>query len=925
MEEPRVSPPSRVERLIGPLVDFLERHPWPVVLFSTLIAALSVWATMNLRVVQDLKILLPPDAPAITRLETLEARMGNLNDLFIEIKSPSRDANLAYGAALAARLEARSDIRFALFHQDRAFFEDHALLYVGVGDLLDLRQRVIDRIKQEVSANLDSGFEDEDAAAPTPPPKVADELGDLSADELKKRYGIDEKLPEYFEADEGRVVVIKARPTRGTTDPAFNKALLEGVAADIAAAAPERFHPELKVSVEGAYVKRQKDVNSVAGDAASGTTVAAILLILSVGLYFRRVRAVPLIIVPLFLSVILALGYAYLRYGFLNLVSAFIFAVLLGVGIDFGLHVLSRYEFERTRGHGRPEALKIVLATTGMSTLTGAASTVGVYAVLMLADFQGFAQFGELAAVGVTAAALAVFTVLPAFLILFERRFPWRPHRGQRARIDAPPVAAGPPTRRMVTAAAVALGIGGAWAATSAIFAPDIAFEYDFRKLGPKPSATADAAPAADEAGYEDAVGKVNTLGPVVALTRSLDETRAVHRTLSAVMDLTEDQAQRFSEVRAGTYAPPAAPAPAPAPAPATPPPAPAAAAQEDEDDGWDDEEPQDDPVFVKLRASLAEGGQLDPDRLALLAAYGDARVLSMHRSLVQVFSVWSFVPDRQEDKLTIVRDIRRRIDAKRAKLSEDTQKKLADVERFLKVDAPVGVDDLPAWVKVQFTDEDGKLGHFVIFRNRGSMSDYRVSEEIHRSFFDLPTEHGPVPTAGNAYIMPEMLDTVGRDAPVVLILALLVVLVTAWALFRTAFGVGVVALTVVLAVLWLVGVMEVLDWKANFFNIIAIPLLLGMGQDYSVHLYHRYLHDGVGQMRLILHETGGVLFMTTLTTIIGFGGILFANHQGLLSMAWTSVIGLAFCLIAAVVILPSILVLLGHRRARREALRRAA
>jgi len=204
MEKPYVSESSRVERAIVRLVDLLERRPWPVVLVAVVIAGLSVWATMNLKVVQDLKILLPPDAPAITRLDAIEARMGNLNDLFIEIKSPSRDANLAYGAALATRIEARSDIRFALFHQDRTFFEDHALLYVGVGDLLDLRQRVIDRISKEISANLNSRFEDDDDNAAEPatakPATVDDELGDLSANDLKKRYGIDEKLPEYFEA-----------------------------------------------------------------------------------------------------------------------------------------------------------------------------------------------------------------------------------------------------------------------------------------------------------------------------------------------------------------------------------------------------------------------------------------------------------------------------------------------------------------------------------------------------------------------------------------------------------------------------------------------------------------------------------------------------------------------------------------------------
>lgn len=885
---------SRVERGVGRLVDWIERHPWLVVAVAVVIAGLSVWLTTKLRVVQDLKILLPPDAPSISRLEEVDRRMGNLDDLLVQIRSPSRDANLKFGEAIAVRLDARQDIRFTLFHQDRAYFEDHALLYVGLGDLLDLRDRVIARIAKEVSASLNEGFDDEDTAKPAAADKVDDDLGDLSGDALREKYGIDQKLPEYFEADEGRVVVVKARPVYQTTDVAEVREMIKGVEADIAALDPSGYQPEMEVTLEGAFAKRQKDVNSVAGAAAQGTAVAALLLILCIGFYFRRVRAVPLVMVPLLLSVVTALGYAQLRFGFLNLVSAFIFAVLLGVGIDFGLHVIGRYEAERGRGHDRARALKIVLSTTGMSTLTGAASTIGVYGILMVADFQGFAQFGELAAVGVLAAAISVFTVLPAFVVVFERWFPWQPSKAQRERIEAPEPPPRRPSRRLRVLAATALVFGFGTAIVSAVTVPNIEFEYDFNKLGPRPVEQAEA--PEKQVGYKDAVGREATTGPVVALTADLAQTEWVHRLLTATMDMTADEAAHLDAVREGTYVPPKKVEKSDE----------TAAAAEEDDDDWAEEE---DPVWARLRAEADGASTLTRADVARFEGYSTDRLVHMHESLFQVLSLYSFIPDRQEDKLIVVRDIRRRIDAKRKKLSEDTQKKLADVERYLAVDDTVTVATLPDWVKRQFTDSDGALGRFVIFRNSGSKSDYEVAKEIETSFFDLQTPTGVVETAGNVYIMPAMLDTVAHDGPIVIGLAVLIVILTALALFRTAFGVGAVAMTVILGVLWVVGVMEVFDWKANFFNIIAIPLLLGMGQDYAVHMYHRYIHDGVGRMRRVLRETGGVVFMTTLTTVIGFGGILFANHRGLLSMAWTSVAGLIACFVAAVVILPSLII----------------
>ncbi|TNF30634.1 MAG: hypothetical protein EP329_13525 [Deltaproteobacteria bacterium] len=917
---------SSVERIVGRLVDWVERHPWLVIAVAVLVAGLSVWLTTKLKVVQDLKILLPPDAPSISRLEEVDRRMGNLDDLLVQIKSPSRDANLKFGEAIAPRLSARDDIRFALFHQDRTYFEDHALLYVSLADLLELRDRVIKRIKKEVAASFNEGFEDEpDDGADKPPDKVEDDLGDLSGDALREKYGIDEKLPEYFEADEGRVIVVKARPIHQTTDVAFTKEMIAGVEADIAALAPHTFHPEMEVTIEGAYAKRRKNVNSIAGDAARGTAVAALLLVLCIGFYFRRIRAVPLVMVPLLLSVVTALGYAQLRYGFLNLVSAFIFAVLLGVGIDFGLHVLGRYEAERGRGHDRAKALKLVLSTTGMSTLTGAASTIGVYGILMIADFQGFAQFGELAAVGVLSAAISVFTVMPAFIVVFERWFPWKPSRRQQRTLTAPEPPVRRPTRGLVIAAMTALVFGLGTAVASSVSVPKIEFEYNFNKLGPKPVAQDDDDEDKETekaASYKDAVGKEATTGPVVALTKDLAQTEWVHRMLASAMDMTDDEAAHFDAVRAGTYVAPPKPAEDTAPAKPAEDAAPAAQAGDDEDD-WGDEDDdawdeQEDPKWARLRAEASASATLSKDAASRFDGYSSARVEMMHGSLIQVLSLFTFIPERQEDKLTVIRDIRRRIDAKRKKLSEDTRKKLEDVERYLAVNDQITVAALPEWVKVQFTDTDGKLGQFVIFRNSGTKSDYLVAKNIETAFFDLPTPTGNVETAGNVYIMPAMLDTVAHDGPIVVSLALVVVLVTALLLFRTFFGMGAVALTVSLGVLWVVGMMEIFDWKANFFNIIAIPLLLGMGQDYAVHMYHRYLHDGVGRLRRVVRETGGVVFMTTLTTAIGFGGILFANHRGLLSMAWTSVAGLIACFVAAVIILPSLIIAADWVRRRR-------
>ncbi|MFT7579147.1 MAG: putative RND superfamily exporter protein, partial [Myxococcota bacterium] len=76
-----------VERLVG----LIERRPWWILLCAAVLAGTSVWLATQLRVNQNLSALLPPDAESLTRLEALQSRMGTLNDLIVEIKSPSRE------------------------------------------------------------------------------------------------------------------------------------------------------------------------------------------------------------------------------------------------------------------------------------------------------------------------------------------------------------------------------------------------------------------------------------------------------------------------------------------------------------------------------------------------------------------------------------------------------------------------------------------------------------------------------------------------------------------------------------------------------------------------------------------------------------------------------------------------------------------
>jgi predicted RND superfamily exporter protein len=93
-----------------------------------------------------------------------------------------------------------------------------------------------------------------------------------------------------------------------------------------------------------------------------------------------------------------------------------------------------------------------------------------------------------------------------------------------------------------------------------------------------------------------------------------------------------------------------------------------------------------------------------------------------------------------------------------------------------------------------------------------------------------------------------------------------------------------------------------------NFVNIIALPLLLGLGIDSSLHMVHRSLNNEVVSEVLIHTSTARAIFYSALTALVDFASLMLSSHQGTASMGILLTVALAFTLICTLVILPTLL-----------------
>jgi hopanoid biosynthesis associated RND transporter like protein HpnN len=139
------------------------------------------------------------------------------------------------------------------------------------------------------------------------------------------------------------------------------------------------------------------------------------------------------------------------------------------------------------------------------------------------------------------------------------------------------------------------------------------------------------------------------------------------------------------------------------------------------------------------------------------------------------------------------------------------------------------------------------------------------------------------------------------------LILAVLLILILLWFIWRTLEDVLLALTPMVLSGLLTVGAMALLDIQFNFANVIVLPLLFGVGVDSGIHLVHRSRVRDVGD-QLLATTTARAVFYSAITTIVSFGTLAFSSHRGVASLGVLLTIGMFLTMICNLVVLPALL-----------------
>ncbi|MEO1013566.1 MAG: MMPL family transporter [Pseudomonadota bacterium] len=401
------------------------------------------YAAGNLSVNTDTSAMLDPNLGFQRRAAELREAFPSIKtDVVAVIDAASVDEAEAFTAALSERLKARNDL-FADVYAPSAdpFFREHGLLYLDERKLADRLERLgqagslIEKLtRSPTAATLFDALADNAALA---------EEADLGAEALDRLYRELADVGDASLSGERRPFAwLGAFATGAETDddanmgadtrrllyatPALDfsrlqpaKPALQMMKAEIATL-NEQFEGRAGALVTGDPALRADELQAVSS--GIGVSFAVSLALVAVLLFaaFRSIYLVFATMLSLIVTLVLTAAFAAATVGELNLVSVAFTVLLVGLGLDFAIHLLSHVQERRSHGQSTASALRGAAHDSGAGLTLAAPTTALGFLAFTPTRFDGIAQLGLIAGVGVIIAFLVAATFLPALLGAFS-------------------------------------------------------------------------------------------------------------------------------------------------------------------------------------------------------------------------------------------------------------------------------------------------------------------------------------------------------------------------------------------------------------------------------------------------------------------------------------------------------------------------
>jgi hopanoid biosynthesis associated RND transporter like protein HpnN len=821
------------------------------------LGALAAWyAAGNLGVNTDTANMIAPTIPWRQHYNEYRAAFPVRDrNLLIVVDAPTPARADEAAAELLAELRKQPERYLSpLLAGEGEFFERNGLLYLATPQLVELTDRLA--AAQPLIGLLGERL---DGAAVLAVARRTLEQNQGDTTQLASFY---EELARTIEsAGDGEAMalawdrLIALAPERSagtrriiTVQPAVDFSRMQPAAAAIAdvraIAARLDATGEVSVRLTGTVAMEHEELLSVSRGAGLGAFATFFMVALVLYAALRSSRLLVASIVTLVVGLSLTAAFAAVAVGQLNLLSIAFVVLNVGLGSDYVIHVLLRYRELVAEGQGTNAALVEAVRDVGSSLVLCAFTTAAGFYAFIPTTFSGVSELGLIAGTGVFFGLFASVTLLPALVAWWDDR----PRQSGRAPTWLDPRIFAPLSRRP----RLVLGVTTVVLVAAFAALPRVTFDSNPIHLRDPDSesvrtllelAAAGEAPLLNLAAV---AADAATARRWAAELRMLPEVRAVTITDSLVAAEQDEKLALLDDLKLLM--------------------------------GSD---------FGTVERSTADSGSLARELAELAAASKDVPSARLLYDAVERFYLRS-----GDSRDAAVRAMRALDEA----LTVNLPRQLARLAAALRAER-FGREDLPPELAQRWIAADGR--ELVEIAPAEDVSDNAAARRF------IGAAHSVVPTAtGLPVVYQEASATVVAAFERALMYAFVIVAAIIWLVLRDFKDTLLVLVPIALATVVTAALTVAIGMPFNYANIIALPLLVGMGVDNGIHVVHRMRFEAAE--RLFDTSTMRAVLASGLTTVASFGNLAFSSHRGTASMGILLALGLAASMAATLIVLPA-------------------
>lgn len=702
------------------------------------------------------------------------------------------------------------------------------------------------------------------------------EGGEISSDEIQTT--VDKFLigDPYFISYDKTALILNVVPSFPMTDADKMVVGTQMVQAIVDNALKD--YPDLTAGLSGMIAIGHDEMIYTEKSLGYTSLFAFIAILLLLIFSFRMWLAPIMAMINLLIGVLWAIGVTVIFVGQLNFMTSMMTVILFGLGIDFSIHIISAFTEHRALGHPIYDSLKETFLKSAKGVITGAMTTAFAFLTPVISSSRGMKEMGLVTGLGLIAILCATLMLLPTLLVLRERRLEKRKSKSRPPQ-DISLEVLGKAGERLGSKYPMTLSAAVIVTLLLAFFGSKLTFDYNYMNIEPKglvSIALQDTILTKFDMGMDYALILTDDIEESRELAKEYRKMNSVAATedISLYLPAIEDQLKRKA-------------------------------------------------VIEDIRSHLEKA----IPRTAVNASELNQIISQLDRLEMNIMEIQDMAYIGGQDKVDnkckeIVGDPE--ADSARSLLSEiiekirsDKQESMYSLSNFQREFAPyfkasvltmantklIKFEDLPESILDRYANDRRDKFLVTVFPAGNIWQDARF---LHRFVDDLESKSNKV--TGMPPVFRALIQVIGKDGRNAVYLTLVIVFIFLWIDFGSYREALLAMIPLGVGITWMVGLMYLTGQQLTALNFMGLPMIVGIGIDDGVHIIHRWQSEGKHKLHIIFSSTGKAILLTSLTTMIAFGSLIFSIYRGFGQLGSALFVGVGACFLATVIILPAII-----------------